>query len=137
MKKEAIGIRPGGAPVAVKVGSLVFLSGLDPMTPEAPGGIAAPGDIAEQTEFVIGKLKRTIAPMGCTLADVVKVTAFIDDMADWATFNAAYNEHFPDDATRPARTTLQAGGFYKGMCVELDVVVLAPDDSAMGKHTEP
>lgn len=62
-----------------------------------------------------------------SLENVVKVTAYIDDMKKWALFNAAYNRGFTNDATRPARTALQAGGFEDGMCVELDVIAVAKE----------
>lgn len=125
MNKKVLGPRVGGPPVATQVGSLIFLSGLDPKCAEEPVGIHAPGNIAEQTRYVIGKLESYLAGFGYGLEDVAKVTAYIDDMKNWAAFNEAYNSRFSDDATRPARTTLQAGGFEPGMCVELDVIVAA------------
>ena len=85
----------------------------------------APGDIAAQTDYVIDKLEKYLTSFGCSLDDVVKVTAYIDDMQKWSLFNTVYNKRFADDATRPARTTLQAGGFENGMCVEFDVIAVA------------
>jgi enamine deaminase RidA (YjgF/YER057c/UK114 family) len=85
------------------------------------------GEIGKQTEFVIEKLIRALGSMGLTLDDVVKVNAYIDDARKWPEFNAAYNRHFTRDETRPARATIPAGRFDEGMCVELDVVALAPE----------
>lgn len=120
--KKVIGPRQGGPPVATQVGSLVFLSGLDPKSLEQPGTIHAPCDIAAQTDYVISKLENYLKSFGCSLDDVAKVTVYIDDMKKWSLFNEVYNRRFPNDATRPARTTLQAGGFEDGMCIEFDVV---------------
>jgi len=127
MAKRVLGPREGGSPIATQVGSLIFLSGLDPKSMEHPGTIHAPGDISEQTDYVIGKLEKCLAGFGCSLDDVVKVTAYIDDMKKWCYFNTVYNRRFADGATRPSRTTLQAGGFEDGMCVELDVIVAAKE----------
>lgn len=112
-----------GPPVATQVGSLIFLSGLDPKSLEQPDTIYAPGDIAAQTDHVISKLEDYLKSLGCSLDDVAKVTVYIDDMKKWSLFSEVYNRRFANDATRPARTTLQAGGFEDGMCVEFDVVV--------------
>lgn len=125
--KKLIGQRQGGPPIATQVGSLLFFSGLDPKSLEHPGTIHAPGDIAEQTDYTIFKLETYLQAANCSLGDVVKVTAYIDDMKNWAAFNEAYNRRFADDSTRPSRTTLPAGAFENGMCIELDVIAVARD----------
>lgn len=125
MAKNILGSRADSPPIAVKVDSLIFFSGLDPKSLEQPGSMHAPGDISEQTDYVIDKLEKYLKDFGGSLDDVVKVTAYIDDMKKWPLFNTIYNKRFANDKTRPARTTLQAGGFETGMCVEFDVIAVA------------
>lgn len=103
----------------------MFFSGLDPKSLEKPGTIHAPGDIAAQTDYTIAKLEKYLQSINGSLDDVVKVTAYIDDMSKWALFNEAYNRRFTNDAAKPSRTTLPAGAFEAGMCVELDVIAVA------------
>jgi 2-iminobutanoate/2-iminopropanoate deaminase len=55
------------------------------------------------------------------MADVVKVSAHLADMRDFAAYNAVYRQYFPEPY--PARTTVQSvlpGPF----AVEIDVIAL-------------
>ena len=110
--------------MATQVGSLIFFSGLDPKSLENPGTIHAPATSLSRTDYTIAKLEKYLEAAGCSLDDVVKVTAYIDDMKKWASFNAAYNRRFANEAARPSRTTVPAGAFEDGMCVELDVIAV-------------
>ena len=89
---------------AVAWDRLVFVSGQVPM---AGGRLAAP-DIAGQTRATLDSIERILADAGCTLADVVKTTVWLTDVADYPAFNAAYAERFAPD-TAPARSTVIAG----------------------------
>ena len=60
---------------------------------------------------------------GCGLDDVVKVNAFLADLADFEGYNAVYREHFT--APYPARTTVQAG-LPAGLLVEIEAVARIP-----------
>ncbi len=51
-------------------------------------------------------VERALALAGCTLADVVKATVWLDDTRDFWSFNRVYAEYFPAD--KPARSTTQA-----------------------------
>lgn len=98
---------PGGQPLpfspAVKAGPFVFLSGQVAM---GENGEIVPGGIEAQTRTVMKNLERALALAGCTLANVVKATVWLDDARDFWTFNRVYAEHFPGN--KPARSTTQA-----------------------------
>jgi enamine deaminase RidA (YjgF/YER057c/UK114 family) len=79
---------------------LVFLSGELPL--EADGSI--PEGIAAQTHLVLKRIAATLGEAGLTLGDVVSVTVYLTDKADFAGFNQAYREHFQDPL--PVRTTV-------------------------------
>ncbi len=121
MKKESITSKDWDTPQAVKAGGFLFLSGVTSKVPE--GTYLAHGDIASQTQIVIDRVGDTLESLGSSLDKVVKVTAFIHDIGEWKDFNEAYLERFKEN--RPARTTIQAGGFEDGACVELDVIAIA------------
>jgi 2-iminobutanoate/2-iminopropanoate deaminase len=57
---------------------------------------------------------------GATFDDVVKVTAFLMDMNDFAEFNEVYAEYF--SASPPARATVQVAGLPKGARVEVECI---------------
>jgi 2-iminobutanoate/2-iminopropanoate deaminase len=129
MKREVIftseAAPPGGAySQAIRVGQLVFTSGMAAIDPQTKK-LIAPGDIATQTAKTLDNLQATLKAAGTSLENAVKVSAYIHDINEWGKFNAAYVKYFPKDP--PARTTIAVGGFPEGMCVEIDVIALIPD----------
>jgi len=97
----------GGQPLpfspAVKAGPFVFVSGQVPMGDD---GEIVPGGIEAQTRQALKNVERALALAGCSLADVVKATVWLDDTRDFWSFNRVYAEHFPGN--KPARSTTQA-----------------------------
>jgi 2-iminobutanoate/2-iminopropanoate deaminase len=86
-------------------------------------GAIVPGGVAEQTRQVFANLQRCLEAAGCTLDDVVKVNAYLTDLASFEDFNAVYREAFSEPY--PARTTIQAG-LVAGLLVEIEAVARRP-----------
>ncbi len=108
---------PGGPySHAVGVGPLIYLSGQRPQHPET-GEI--PEGISRQTRQVFDNLRAVLKSCGCTFSDVVKVSVFLADIADFAEFNEVYREYFAEPF--PARTTIAC--VLRGIDVEVDMVV--------------
>jgi 2-iminobutanoate/2-iminopropanoate deaminase len=82
-------------------------------------GDLVPGGIAEQTRQVLENLGRCLAAAGCGFGDVIKVTAFLTDLTNFAAYNEVYAEFF--QAPYPARTTVQAG-LAPGLLVEIEAL---------------
>jgi 2-aminomuconate deaminase len=61
-------------------------------------------DIRAQARAVIENIGDIVGSIGCTLADLVSVTAFLVSMDDFAAYNEVWAEFF--DETGPARTTV-------------------------------
>src|SRR6478735_5177528 len=104
---------------AVRAGDFVFVSGQVPTR----DGEVVPGGIAPQTEQVVANLKAVLEAAGCTLADVVQVTCWLDDPRDFSSFNAVFEKHFID--APPARSTVQAALMVDAK-VEIDAVAWKP-----------
>jgi 2-iminobutanoate/2-iminopropanoate deaminase len=103
---------------AVKACKLVFLSGQIPLDP-ASGELVA-GTIEDQTARVMENLKAVLAACQLSLADIVKTTIFLTDMADFAKVNAVYGSYFSQQP--PARSTVQVAALPKGARVEIEAV---------------
>jgi len=105
---------------AVRAGDFLFLSGqiaIDPATKEVvAGGIEA------ETRRVLDNLTAVLEAGGATRADVVKITAYLADMQDFAAFNAVYVSYFPEQP--PARATVAVAGLPRGVRVEIDAIAL-------------
>lgn len=102
---------------------MVFTSGqigLDPAT----GEIVA-GGVTEQAERVFRNLAAVLEGAGLTLADAVKATVYLADMADFQAMNEVYSRHLGESL--PARTTIAAAGLPRGARVEIDVVAVGRD----------
>jgi 2-iminobutanoate/2-iminopropanoate deaminase len=105
---------------AIRAGDFVFISGqgpLDPGTLEVRGAT-----VTEQTDVTLRNLAAIAEAAGGTLADVVKVSAFLSSIDLFADFNAAYENVFAEP--RPARTTTWAE--LRDILVEIDAVLYLP-----------
>jgi len=124
MKKESFTSPEWETPKAVIAGGFIFLSGTTSKQPN--GYYLAAGDIEAQTHIVIDRIEENLISVGSNLDNIVKVTAFLDDIQKWDLYNSAYLERFKSN--RPARTTIQAGGFEEGACIELDIIAIKLDE---------
>jgi 2-iminobutanoate/2-iminopropanoate deaminase len=105
----------------VRAGDLVFTSGqlgLDPATKTLKP------DVVSQTEQAIANLSAVLKAAGCSLADVVKTTIFVTDLAHFSVINKAYGAHF--QGSPPARSTVQVAALPMGGLVEIEMVAYAP-----------
>ena len=103
------------SPVVVS-GDHVFTAG---QVASGPEGRIVDGGIEEQTRQVLDNVERCLGAAGATLDDVVKVTAFLADLGDFAAYNAVYAERF--SAPYPARSTVGVA-LAPGLLVEIEVI---------------
>jgi|SRR5574343_563071 len=106
---------------AVLVNNTLYTSGqiaLDPKTMEL-----VLDDIETETKQVMENMKAVLAAADMTFADVVKTTIFIMNMGDFARINAVYGSYF-DEATAPARETVQVACLPKNVNVEISMIAI-------------
>ena len=103
----------------IAAGQTVYVSGqlpIDPATGAIPEGIAA------QTAQSLKNIQAILAEQGMTLADVVKTTVFLADMADFAAMNEVYSTFFKEPF--PARSAVAVKALPKGALVEVECVAV-------------
>lgn len=104
---------------ALDLGNVVYCSGQIPIVP-------ATGELAEglqaQAEQVFANIEAVLAAAGLTMANVVKTTVFLTDLADFAAVNEIYAKHFT--TPYPARGCVQVAGLPKGAKLECEVVAV-------------
>ncbi len=97
MTKQAFGpSSPSPYSSGLLAGPYAFVSGQ--IARDAATGEIAGGSVAEQTEMVIDNLESVLAGVGLGLADIVKTTVFLTDMATFEEMNAVYRRRFPGAA---------------------------------------
>ena len=92
--------------------------GLDPKSGQLVEGIGP------QTKQVLANLDAVLGAAGFTLADTVKTTVFLADMAEFDAMNKVYEAAFR--APYPARSTVAAAGLPKDARVEIEIVAARP-----------
>ena len=108
---------------AVRAGGLLFCSGqvaLDPDTGELTGDT-----VGDQTRRCLENLAAVCSAAGASLADAVRMTIYLTDMASFADVNEAYGAFF--EADPPARVAIGVASLPKAAQVEIDAVVALPD----------
>ena len=98
-------------------GSFLFVSGQIPKDPKT--GVM-PTDVRGQVTQCLKNIQAIVEAAGATLADVVKVNAYLKDLADFKVYNEVYTTFFAEPY--PARTSVQATP--PGCLVEMDAIVL-------------
>ena len=82
-------------------------------------------DVQEQTRMALENLKAVIEEGGSSLNQVLKVTIFLADMADFQRVNAIYSEFF--SAHKPARACVAVRTLPKNALVEIDCIAAIED----------
>jgi 2-iminobutanoate/2-iminopropanoate deaminase len=85
---------------SVRAGNMLYISGAT-----AGGTDAAHGTAAQQAEAILQKLSHILEAEGATLANVVKVTVFLTDMAERGEIARVRERHF--QGVYPASTLVQ------------------------------
>ncbi|MFC7132251.1 MULTISPECIES: Rid family detoxifying hydrolase [Salinibaculum] len=103
---------------AIATDDLVFTAGQIPLTPE--GDLLDGADIDVQTEQALENVQAVLSEAGASMADVVKVTVYLDDIEDFDAMNDTYESFFAEDP--PARSAVGVDALPKGVGVEIEAV---------------
>lgn len=107
----------------VVVNGLLFASGQIALSPET--GELVGSTIEEQAEQVMKNVGALLAAAGTDFDHVVKTTCFLEDIADFAKFNAVYAKSFGEKF--PARSAVGIDKLPKGALIEVEVIASVED----------
>ena len=97
--------------------SLTDPTGQIPVDPETNAVVE--GGIEAQAEQVMKNLAAVLEAAGTSFDKVVKTTCFIQDMNDFAAFNAIYAKYF---VSLPARSCVEVAKLPKGVLCEVELI---------------
>ena len=107
----------------VVVNGLLFASGQIALSPET--GELVGSTIEEQAEHVMKNVGALLTAAGTDFDHVVKTTCFLEDIADFAKFNAVYAKSFGEKL--PARSAVGIDKLPKGALIEVEVIASVED----------
>ena len=108
-----------------RVGDWVITSGQVGLASEGNGKSAlVPGGTVPELHQARQNVAEMLGIEGATLADVVKTTLYLVDMADFAAVNEVWVEYFTDD--RPTRSAVAVAALPIGARVEVEAWAYAP-----------
>ena len=105
---------------AIRAGNTIYLSGqipLDPATMEI-----VKGDIRAQIRRVFDNLAAVAEASGGSLADAVRLTVYLTDLANFAIVNEIMAEYCK--ALYPARAAIGVAQLPRGAAVEVDGILV-------------
>lgn len=107
----------------VVVNGLLFASGQIALSPET--GELVGSTIEEQAEQVMKNVGALLTAAGTDFDHVAKTTCFLEDIADFAKFNAVYAKSFGEKL--PARSAVGIDKLPKGALIEVEVIASVED----------
>jgi reactive intermediate/imine deaminase len=105
---------------AIRSGDFVFLSGQIPLDPATMEFVE--GDFEARARQVFDNLQAVAEAAGGDLNQIVKLTIFLTDLANFATVNGVMEDYF--DQPFPARAAVGVASLPKGADVEADAIVV-------------
>ncbi len=119
--KEAIRTDQAIRPLAfysqgIKAGGFLFISGQLPLDLE--GNLVGPG-MREQAQRTLENVAAILVAAGGKLDDLVNITLFITDLAQWPDANAVYQQFLAGVFAPPARSVAPVTQLPKGCLIEI------------------
>ena len=106
---------------AIRVDSMVFISGQIPLVPETMELVG--DDLGEQTHQVFKNLQSVAEASGGNLNDIVKLTIYMTDLSAFSVINEIMASYFRKPY--PARATIEVSSLPKSASVEIDAILAA------------
>ena len=88
---------------AVRIGNIIEVAGTTAV--DEKGQVVGPGDLGEQTKFILSKIEKALTSTGATLKDVVRTRMFVTNIADWEKIGRAHGLYFKD--IKPVATMVE------------------------------
>lgn len=105
----------------ILVGDTLYLSGSTGGDPVS--GQLVPGGLEPEMKQIMTNVQTVLAAADMSLGDVVAVTAYLADMADFAKYNDLYRSYFPS-GVYPTRSTVAVKELARGARLEITMTAV-------------
>lgn len=115
---------PGYSHIAeIRSGRIIYLAGQ--IATDANGNIVGKGDLEAQADQVFRNIGIALEAVGCGPADIAKVTIYMRDASQLATYRKARDRFFAG-VTPPASTLVQISRLaHEDYMIEVEAIVVA------------
>jgi 2-iminobutanoate/2-iminopropanoate deaminase len=102
----------------ILAGNTLYVAGQEGLD----NGKLRPGGIGPETQAALENIKKIVEAAGLQMSDVVSVTVYMADIAEFGEMNKVYKTFFP--APRPARATVQVAALVGNARVEISAIAV-------------
>lgn len=102
----------------VEYGKMIFTSGQLPV--DMKSGVLIMDDIEKAAKAALENVIAVVEKAGGDQSTIIKTTAFLKDLNDFAIVNSVYGQFFSDDA--PARSAVQVAKLPKDVQIEIEAI---------------
>ena len=108
----------------IQVGDTLYVSGQ--IAVDASGNVVGENDCEAQTQQVMANIQAVVKAVGGSMNNVVKITCFLTDVANYPAYSKVRAETFPSNP--PASSTVGVVALVKPeFLVEVEAIVRLPD----------
>lgn len=102
----------------IEYGKMIFTSGQLPV--DMKSGVLIMDDIEKAAKAALENVIAVVEKAGGDKTTIIKTTAFLKDLSDFAVVNSVYGQFFSDDA--PARSAVQVAKLPKDVQIEIEAI---------------
>jgi 2-iminobutanoate/2-iminopropanoate deaminase len=102
----------------IQAGNTLYVAGQEGLE----NGKLRPGGIGAETQAALENVKKIVEAAGLKMSDVVSVTVYMADLAEFGEMNKVYKTYFPEP--RPARATVQVAALVGHARIEISAIAV-------------
>jgi 2-iminobutanoate/2-iminopropanoate deaminase len=106
-----------------QVGDMLFITGQLPVDP-ATNLVVGNGDITLEARQVMRNMMAVLDEAGFSAQDVVSATVYLTDINTLDTFDAVWQESFPDANAYPSRAVVEVSALVLGIQLEISAIAI-------------
>ena len=106
-----------------QIGDMLFITGQLPVDP-ATNLKVGDGDITLESRQVMRNMQAVLEEAGYGFADVVSATVYLTNIDTLDTFDAVWQEYFPDPNAYPSRAVVEVSALVLGIQLEISAIAV-------------
>ena len=106
-----------------QAGNMLFITGQLPVDPSTNAKVGD-GDITLESHQVMRNMQAVLEEAGYSFAEVVSATVYLTDINKLDTFDAVWQEYFPDGNAYPSRAVVEVSALVLGIQLEISAIAI-------------